>query len=297
MDLDTAMEQRLQAMYEENPDLQEAREAFAEYTQEVGQKIEETLMQIMVIPAVRVNREKFLRKILDGYCPQRVIDEAVQTSPADALVPDVVVEKLANKIIREETASLCTMSVATGIPGGWFTLLTIPGDLLQYYGHMLRLVQKLAYLYSWEEFQFVGGRPSEKTKSDMVMLTGVMYGSSDPAEAINTMSGAVTVKLQRKAKRKVKGKLKRKMEEKALSIPAVAKVSGFATEKVPLVQTYNKLKDSAIPYGKMTASGVVSYMAFRTMARRLKEFLKSLPQNRPERFYPEVYSRTGDQSE
>ena len=60
-----------------------------------------------------------------------------------------MVNKIAAHVIRNEAAKVTAISAAAGLPGGFALLGTVPADLAQYYGHVLRIVQKLAYIYSW----------------------------------------------------------------------------------------------------------------------------------------------------
>ena len=53
----------------------------------------------------------------------------------------------ASTSVTHETRNVTMISTAAGIPGGLTTIGTIPADVAQYMGHMLRIAQKLAYIY------------------------------------------------------------------------------------------------------------------------------------------------------
>ena len=52
-------------------------------------------------------------------------------------------------VIRSERLKVSGISAALGTPGGAAMAATIPADIAQYYGCMLRVAQKLLYLYGF----------------------------------------------------------------------------------------------------------------------------------------------------
>ena len=51
---------------------------------------------------------------------------------------------------------------------------TIPADLAQYFGHVMRVEQKLAYLYGWQSFLNEDDEVDDETVTRLVVLMGVM---------------------------------------------------------------------------------------------------------------------------
>ena len=49
------------------------------------------------------------------------------------------------------------ISLALGAPGGVAMVATLPADIAQYYGYMLRAIQKLLYLYGFPEINVENG--------------------------------------------------------------------------------------------------------------------------------------------
>lgn len=83
--------------------------------------------------------------------PQETIDNAIAHTPAYAQIPVNEIDKIADEVIKFERNCVSGISAALGAPGGVAMVATIPADLAQYYGYMLRAAQKLMYLYGFPE--------------------------------------------------------------------------------------------------------------------------------------------------
>ncbi len=83
-----------------------------------------------------------------------------------------------SRSIRYETAKVSALSAAAGIPGILALPATVPADVAQYVGHMLRIAQKLACLYSRPElFSDDGEDVDDATKGVLTLFFGVMFGT------------------------------------------------------------------------------------------------------------------------
>ena len=98
-----------------------------------------------------------------------------------------------------------------------------------------------------------------------------MYGNTDARETIGTISTAISAKFESKTNSKVKKKI--------MSAAPIQNATAYINQKVPVTKLITGAERSVIPYGKMLASGVVSYTAFRDMAKRLKEYLAQQQSN------------------
>ena len=236
------------------------------WSAEQKRQVEEFLIRAAGLPGIRVDRVKFLHNLLKKNYPDETWT-AIGSTPAEAGLSPETLDKLADQVIRTETAGLCGISAATGIPKGWLILISLPADIAQYYAHMLRLVQKLDYIYGHRELSFENGKATEETRQRLLLLTGVMYGQTDAKGTISTISNAVSAKVQSKANGK--------MKKKVLTAKPLQKATEFINEKVPFGKLITSTEAKYLPIGKMLASGVVSYTAFRNMAKRLKWYLSS----------------------
>lgn len=95
---------------------------------------------------------------------------------------------------------------------------TIPADLAQFFGHVLRIAQKLAYLHSWPGlFSGDGEDMDEATRNVLILFVGVMFGVQAAQVGVGRLSAAIA------------GQVLTKLPQKALTqgmiYPVVKKVS------------------------------------------------------------------------
>lgn len=105
------------------------------------------------VPGVRINRRAFLEKELRNRFPQEVVMSAIDNNPAFAGIRRCEIDRIAKSCINYETTKVSGASFVAGLPGGFAMFGTVPADIAQFYVFMLRIMQKLAYLYSFEEFE------------------------------------------------------------------------------------------------------------------------------------------------
>lgn len=96
------------------------------------------ILLALKVPGVKIDRAKFLQKELFKNHPQDVIDRAIETTPAQAGIASEEVDKIADEVIKFERNAVSGISVALGMPGGVAMAATIPADIAQYYGYMIR---------------------------------------------------------------------------------------------------------------------------------------------------------------
>lgn len=129
------------------------------------------------LPYVHIDRAEYLRKELQRHCTKEELQQAIEKSPAEAGIDPLLIDKLARNAIKYETAKVSAISAASGLPGGFAMAATVPADMVQYYGHMLRIAQKLAYLYSWPDlFENSIDELDDATQSILTIFVGVMLG-------------------------------------------------------------------------------------------------------------------------
>ena len=113
--------------------------------------IEDVILMGLRVPGIRVNREQFLRKELQSKCTPEAIEKAVSSTPLRAGIPQELINGIADEVIQYERVCVSGISTALGMPGGVAMAATIPADIAQYYGYMLRATQKLMYLYGFPQ--------------------------------------------------------------------------------------------------------------------------------------------------
>ena len=135
---------------------EEAIRAFDE--NENGQlDITDVLVKAMKTPGVRIDRTEFLKEVLPEFCSEAKTAEAIATSPVQAGIKEAVLDKIADRLIITErkvaTASSAGLAI---IPGGiGMQVATTLLDTTQYYVILVRLLQKLLYLYGFPQWESI----------------------------------------------------------------------------------------------------------------------------------------------
>lgn len=113
--------------------------------------IEDFIIIGLKTPGIKVDRNDFLKKELFKNYPQDTIDDAIAYNPAHAKIPSNEIDRIADEVIKYERNCVSGISAALGVPGGFAMAATVPADIAQYYGYMLRAAQKLMYLYGFPQ--------------------------------------------------------------------------------------------------------------------------------------------------
>lgn len=236
---------------------------------EITKKVdfEQLLASAVKTPMVHINREDFLRKELQKYCDENVIDEAIKYNPAYAGISSKLIDKIADGCINFETTKVSSISFLAGIPGGWAMVGTIPADLIQYYAHVLRILQQLSYLYGWQELIGEDGEMDDETNHILILFTGVMFGVNGAIAAVNKISEQMAARAVRV--------IPQKALTKGLIYPIVKKVAtilGFKMTKDVFAKGIGKI----IPIIGGVVSGGLTFATYMPMAKKLKNYLSGL---------------------
>lgn len=219
------------------------------------------------LPGVRIEREQFLAAALKPYYSDDVVEKAIMHNPAYAGIRVEQIDKIANASIKLETRNVTALSFAAGLPGGFAMAGTVPADLAQYFGHILRILQKLIYLYGWDELFDENGYMDDETANMLTLFTGIMFGVSGAANAV--------VKIAEQAAQRTAKKLAQKALTKGAIYPIVKKVAvalGFRMTKDIFAKGVSKV----IPVLGGVASGGLTYLTYKPMAIKLRDHLATL---------------------
>lgn len=240
---------------------------------EPATKFEQTLRASAQMPGVRIPREAFLRRELQRFCSDDEIARAIATTPAEAGVPLSVVNQIANSVIKYETGKVTTISAVAGIPGGFAAFGTVPADIAQYYGHLLRVVQKLAYIYSWPDlFDDDGDGMDTATESMLTLFIGVMFGVNAAQAGVAQVSALIA--------KQVAKKLPQQALTKGTVYPIVKKVATVLGVQMTK-QIFAKSAAKIVPLVGAVVSGSLTFATFMPMSKRLQKHLASLPLTKP----------------
>ena len=162
--------------------------------------IEDIIILGLKTPGIGINRSEFLKKELSLKYSEETVKEAILKTPCEAKISIDDINKIADNVIEFERNCVTGISTVLGVPGGFSMAATIPADIIQYYGYMLRAAQKLMYLYGFPEIN-VDENESQFDTETLNMLTiclGVMYGIAGANNAIKAMAKALAVGVEKK---------------------------------------------------------------------------------------------------
>ncbi len=218
------------------------------------------------VPMVKINRAEFLRKELMKSCTKEVIDIAVSQNPARAGINREIIDKLADDVIRFERNTVSGISTALGMPGGAAMAATIPADIAQYYGCMLRVAQKLLYLYGFPDIMSDEGELNldSETLNSLTLCLGVMYGVAGANNAIKAMAKALAAGVEKQL-------MKRALTKGAI-YPAVKAVAKWFSVKMTK-EVFAGFIKKAIPVVGGVIGGGVTFFSFKPCCDRLKNTL------------------------
>lgn len=236
------------------------------------------ILMAMKVPGIKVNREDFLRKEFFKNHEQAVVDRIVETTPALAGISSDEVDKIADEVIKFERNAVSGISVALGMPGGVAMAATIPADIAQYYGYMLRAAQKLLYLYGFPELLKENNIMIDtETVNGLTICLGIMNGVAGANNAIKGMSKALANGVEKK--------LINTALTKGTIYPIVKSVSKWFGVKMTK-EVFAGFFKKSIPVVGGVIGGGLTYATFKPCCYRLKDVLKdtmlSNPQNHKE---------------
>lgn len=234
------------------------------------------------LPLVRVDREEFLTKNLKNLCTPEQLQKAIVDGTLHAGIPVETLDSLANAVINAETVKVTGISAAAGLPGGLAMAATIPADLAQFYGFVIRVAQELAYIYGWTEIFDETAELDTATESQLVLFIGVMSGVGVANKAIGKLFGEVAMK-------SVAKKVAAKALTKTWYYPLVKKIAALLGQRI-VKETFAKGVSKAVPVLGAALSGGLTLATFKPMANRLKKHLSMLAHMSPEEY--EAYAAT-----
>ena len=211
---------------------------------------------------------------MKNYSPE-VIDNAIATTPAKAGIPLTEVDLLADNVIQFERTCVTGISTALGAPGGAAMVATIPADIIQYYGYMLRTAQKLMYLYGFPEIS-IDEKSQVFDSETLNMLTiclGVMYGVAGANNAIKAMAKALANGVEKK--------LVNKALTKGTIYPIVRNIAKWFGKKMTK-EVFAGFFKKAIPVVGGVIGGGITYLTFKPCCDNLKATLRDTKLSNPE---------------
>ena len=162
--------------------------------------IEDVIILGLRTPGIKIKRDDFLQKeLMKNYSPE-VISKVIETTPAKAGITVKEIDLIADNVIKFERNCVSGISAALGAPGAAAMVATIPADIIQYYGYMLRATQKLMYLYGFPEIDVEENEHGfdSETLNILIVCLGVMYGVAGANTAIKAMANGLAKGVSKK---------------------------------------------------------------------------------------------------
>jgi hypothetical protein len=226
------------------------------------------LRAALTLPGVKVDREAFLRRALSKHVTEKVLQSAIDASPAKAGVSKKIILRIATANIKWHRAGVSTLSFASGLPGGWWIAGTVPADFTQFFWHVLVILQKLAYLYGWPELFSGDNELDDETVLILTVFVGVMLGAESAAKVLGDIAERAAAQVLKHLPREVLTKwgLYRLAREVATRIGIKLTEDSFA-----------RYVSRIVPILGGIISGTVTWISFSLMTSRLAAHLESLP--------------------
>jgi hypothetical protein len=224
---------------------------------------EDAIRLALKIPAVSIDRNDFLLDSLADKASTPQINYALTHTPSRAGIVIDMLDDIADKVISDETRVTVATSAAAALPGGLVGVLGgAAADLVSFYAHIIRLCQKLCFLYGWRD------KPVERiSETSLILLIAVASGDSEAERELLRILEA-----------------DHRVAQVNAFVPDETSISAMVRDKILTRLSLNVNRvilgttaGKVIPVAGAITSSVITYNVLKPMARRLKLFLRSTP--------------------
>lgn len=153
---------------------------------------------------------------------------------------------------------------------------TIPADIVQFYGYIMRAAQKLLYLYGFPQIgNEEGGSLDTETINTLILCLGVMYGVAGARNGLLILSMSLAAGVEKKL-----GKI---AITKGAVFPIIKNIMKWFNVKLTRSVFTGSFKKS-IPLVGGIIGGTITYMSFKPCCNRLKASLQDKMLNNPDKY-------------
>ena len=228
--------------------------------------IEDVIIMGLKIPGIKVNRSEFLKKEFSKKYTGEVVENIIKFNPAHENISLDVIDKIADDVIQYERLCVSGISTALSAPGGFAMVATLPTDIAQYYGYMLRATQKLLYLYGFPEIDVKDEQLLDSgTMNTLIICMGVMYGVAGANTALKSMAKALGLGVEKK--------LIHTALTKGTIYPIVKSVAKWFNVRMTKEIFAGFFKKSIPVVGGLIGGGL-TYLSFKPCCEKLKDALQ-----------------------
>ena len=233
------------------------------------------ILMALKIPGIKVNRSEFFKKEFFKNHTVEQIELAIAATPAKAGIEQEEIDKIAEEVIAFERNAVSGISAALGLPGGAAMAATIPADIAQYYGYMLRAAQKMLYLYGFPELNTSEENVmlDTETINSLTLCLGIMYGVANANNAIKALAKALA--------KGVEKKLLKAALTKGTIYPIVKSIAKWFSVNMTK-QVFAGFFKKAIPVVGGVIGGGLTFVTFKPCCVRLKDALRDTMLSNPD---------------
>ncbi|WPR66052.1 hypothetical protein SLW73_06950 [Glutamicibacter protophormiae] len=257
-----------------NPDDSEIDASLNDLTEEQNREAELFAMtfmkKVLRLRGVKIDRAQFLKSELHkrGYSPD-VIATAITGNPAQAGISIDVLDSISQNAIDFETRKSSSLSFMAGLPGGLAMLGTIPADITQFYVHAFRVMQKIAYVYGWQDFLKETDDIDDESLGILATFLGVMMGVGGASASLNSFATKIAAPAV----------------ERNIARVALTKTIWYGPMKKTLriiginitKQSFAKSVSKVVPVVGGVISGGMTFVVLGSQSQRLQKHLRTLP--------------------
>lgn len=259
---------------EEQKALAASMEELAELTEEQNEEAQkyavEFIKHVIRLRGVKIEREKFLKQELRKLAlDDKTIQRAIETTPAQAGVSLENLDQLAVSSINFETKKSAALSFSAGIPGGLAMLATVPADVTQYYVHAFRVMQKLAYVYGWQDLLGNMEDADDETVGQLALFLGVMMGVGGASASLTSFANQI-------ARPALQKQITKQALTKTAWYPVMKKTLALVGVKVTK-DSFAKTVTKAVPVVGGVVSGGMTLVTLNSQSNSLKKHLRKMP--------------------
>lgn len=228
---------------------------------------ENLLISAMRSPLTRINRDKFLYQEFSKHYPEEVVQKAITLNPARAGIPKDMIYQISSQVIKYESAKVTGLSTAASIASSLNPAATVPAvmtDASSYINSSLRVIQKLAYLYGFSEFDLNNEEADSETMNKIIIFIGVMFGAKGAATALEKIADI--------ASKHISKTLAGKALTKGTIYPIIKKISARISIRMTK-QIYADGVASIVPYVGSILSGGITLAMFAPSCVKLRNHL------------------------
>lgn len=227
--------------------------------------IEDVIIMGLRIPGIKINRSDFLKKEFSKQYTGEIVENIIKYNPAHENISLDIIDKIADEVIQYERLCVSGISTALSAPGGFAMVATLPTDIAQYYGYMLRATQKLLYLYGFPEIDIKEEQLLDSgTMNTLIICMGVMYGVAGANTALKSMAKALGLGVEKK--------LINTALTKGTIYPIVKSVAKWFNVRMTKEIFAGFFKKSIPVVGGLIGGGI-TYLSFKPCCEKLKDAL------------------------